>query len=392
KKKQSAATNLLKWLSICIVISILVGSLGASFVWSLEFVITLREQKPYFYWLLPIVGYVVGWAYFKWGSSIQTGNLLIFEEIQNPSQKIPVLMAPFIYIATVLTHLVGGSAGREGTAIQLGGALADQLSNSPYIQIKDRPRILLMGIAAGFSSVFGTPFTAFCFAFEVNRQSWRSADTGYVFLTAILANWFSHLWGSQHQSYSIECPNFSVSTLLWLTLSGICFALAAWLFLQTTSILQRFFQTIVPNLPVRSAIGGICLLLLFQISALQPYASLSLSGIRSAFDTLPNWYDWIAKLFLTAITLGSGWKGGEVTPLFYVGTTLGSWLSSWIPLPISFLAGAGLASVFSAASKTPIACIILSIELFGVGAGLLMGICCFVATNVFPDTNLYDKH
>ena len=381
QKNTPFVLNLLYCIKLILLLCSIIGITGAFFVWALQKVTIFRETHSYCYALLPLIGFLMGKLYQTWGSKVQQGNALIYQEIKDPVDPLPFRMAPMIFIATILTHLAGGSAGREGTAIQLGGSIADQIAKFTKNPFQTRRAILLAGIAGGIAAVFGTPLTGFLFAFEVTKCTSKWYEGLFVLCTALGAWFIAGQTGIEHTEYIISAYDFSFNFLLWICISGIIFGFSAILFINSLKFTQFWAMQLFPDPAIRATVGGVCLLILFQVIAFRSFAGLSTDGIASAFETQSDWFQWVAKTGFTVLTLGTGWKGGEVTPLFYIGSTLGSWLSVWIPVSASFLAGAGLVSVFGAVAQTPIACTVLALELFGIQA-LPMGIVCLVAAVV----------
>src|SRR5688572_13669938 len=220
---------LLKWLLICAVLGIFVGSASAFFLVALDWVTHWRENHVWIIALLPVGGFVIGFSYHRWGSGVVKGNNLLLEEFHSPKDIIPFRMAPLVLFGTLLTHLVGGSAGREGTALQMGGAIADRLTQLFKLKPRDRKVLLLAGISAGFASIFGTPLAGAIFALEVLVLGRIRLDAIVPsFLAAILADYVCHLWGVAHTSYGIPVvPPMSPFNLLWAILAGIVFGLTA---------------------------------------------------------------------------------------------------------------------------------------------------------------------
>ena len=371
----------IQWIVICALIGLLSGSASALFLVALEWVTQIREYNNWIIWLLPIGGLIIGLVYHYYGASVIKGNNLLLEEYENPQQPIPFKMAPLVLIGTLITHLVGGSAGREGTAVQMGGAIADQFSNWFQLNKSDRKTILILGISAGFASVFGTPLAGALFALEVVYFSKINLKSVlFSFIVAYVAYYTVEFWQVKHTHYSIpSLPDINEINLLWTIGVGILFGLAALLFSRTTHFWSRLFSKYITYAPLRPLIGGTVLALIIFLIGTTKYIGLGVPEIVKAFSTPNESYDFLLKILFTGFTLGAGFKGGEVTPLFFVGATLGSALSVVVPLPIALLAGMGFVAVFSGATHTPIACTVMGMELFGIESGIFIGIACFVA-------------
>ncbi|SHN24367.1 H+/Cl-antiporter ClcA [Cyclobacterium lianum] len=382
---RECAPNLIytiRWLVLAGIIGILVGTASAIFLLSLDWATRYREANQYLILLLPLGGFIIGWIYHRFGSSVVKGNNQLLEEFYNPLKIIPLRMAPLVLFGTVATHFFGGSAGREGTAVQMGGAIADQFTKWFSLSHADRKTLLTVGVAAGFAAVFGTPLAGAVFALEwllVGRLRYESILP--AFLAAAISDYTcADLWAVPHTHYSIPfVPGISLTRLLWLIPAGICFGLAGRLFAVFTHYCSSFFSSTISYPPFRPVIGGMLIAVAVLLMGDTKYIGLGIPTIVDAFSENLPWYDFLIKTAKTAITLGSGFKGGEVTPLFYVGATLGNALADIIPLPMALLAGMGFVGVFSGATNTPLTCTFMGIELFGASSGLYMGLACVLA-------------
>jgi H+/Cl- antiporter ClcA len=371
----------LKWLIICSLIGIFSGSASAFFLVSLEYVTTIREQNSWIIWLLPFGGLLIGYSYFFCDSKIAKGNNLLLEEYNKPEKKIPFIMAPLVLLGTLITHLFGGSAGREGTAVQMGGAIADVCTSIFKLDPAERRTLIILGISAGFASVFGTPLAGAIFALEIvffSKINFRSIVLS--FLVAYIAYFTVEFWGIKHTHYSIPVlPEMNFTVLFWILITSISFGFAALLFSRSTHYWGKLFTKSIQYPPLRPFIGGIVLAIAIYFIGTTKYIGLGVPMIVDAFSIQNAPYDFLLKIFFTGFTLGAGFKGGEVTPLFFVGATLGSALSVIVPLPIALLAGMGFVAVFSGATHTPIACTVMGMELFGMESGVYIGIACIIA-------------
>jgi H+/Cl- antiporter ClcA len=379
KLKEISLTTI-KWIIICVLIGILSGSASAFFLVALEWVTQFRIHYDWIIWLLPFGGLLVGLSYYYWGESVVKGNNLLLEEYENPKKVIPFKMAPLVLFGTLITHLFGGSAGREGTAVQMGGAIADQFTNLFNLDNAERKILIILGISAGFASVFGTPLAGAIFALEVLYFS-KINFKGIIlsFLVAYAAYFTVEFWQVKHTHYSIPVvPEISFITLIYVIIIGTFSGFAALLFSRSTHFWGSLFSNIKYP-PLRPFVGGIILAIAIAGFGLTKFSGLGVPVIVDSFTNANPWYDFLLKILFTGFTLGAGFKGGEVTPLFFVGATLGSALSLIIPLPIALLAGLGFVAVFSGATHTPIACTVMGMELFGIQPGIFIAVACIVA-------------
>ncbi len=372
---------LFKWLLICTLIGAIVGSISAFFLISLEWATNWRESHLWIIWLLPVGGFIIGLSYYLYGDSVVKGNNLLLEEFHSPKKIIPFRMAPLVLFGTVITHFFGGSAGREGTAVQVGGAVADRFTKLFKLSKRDRKIVLIAGISAGFASVFGTPLAGGIFALEVLVLGRIRLDAIIPsFIVAVLADYFCRVWNVSHTDYNIkEVANMNPENLLWALLAGIIFGLVGMLFSKSTHFWSSLFKKYVGYPPLRPVIGGVILAISIYFLGTTKYIGLGLPTIVDSFNIHLNSYDFLLKVLFTSFTLGAGFKGGEVTPLFYIGATLGNVLIWFIPLPMSLLAGMGFVAVFAGATNTPLACTVMGIELFGIESGVFIALACSTA-------------
>jgi len=372
---------LLKWILICLVLGAIAGSISAFFLLSLEWATNWRESHLWIIALLPVGGFIIGISYHLFGNSVVKGNNLLLEEFHTPKKVIPFRMVPLVLFGTILTHFFGGSAGREGTAVQIGGAIADRFTKVLKLSKRDRKIVLIAGISAGFASVFGTPLAGGIFALEVLVLGRIRLDAIIPsFMAAVFANYFCEIWNVSHTHYNISVvPEMTPINLMWSLLAGIIFGLVAMLFSKSTHFWSDLFNKHIKYPPLRPVIGGAILAIAIYFMGTTKYIGLGIPTIVDAFDINLNSYDFLLKVLFTSFTLGAGFKGGEVTPLFFIGATLGNVLIWFIPLPMGLLAGMGFVAVFAGATNTPIACTIMGIELFGIESGVFIALACSTA-------------
>jgi H+/Cl- antiporter ClcA len=373
--------HVLFWVGIGAIVGLLSGSASALFLLSLDWVSEIRDAHLWLLALLPLAGFGIGYGYHRYGSGVEKGNNLILEGIYTTQPTLPLRMAPFVLFGTLITHLFGGSAGREGTAVQMGAALAAQLGKRFAWDAATGRILLICGVAGDFASVFGTPLAGAVFSLEwLFRRKIDPKSIFPAFWTAFVAHWVCEwVWGIGHTAYAIpEVAPHTWINLAWMIPAGIAFGLAARLFIETSHGIGWIFNRISYP-PLRPLVGGVLIAGIVYLTGAYTYVGLGIPRIVEAFETPLPWYDFLAKTGLTGLTLGSGFKGGEVTPLFFTGATLGNALASWIPLPLALLAGCGFVGVFSGATNTPLACTLMGMELFGLEAGVYLGLACGIA-------------
>lgn len=392
-RKFPATPYIVKWLLISSIIGICIGSASAGFLVSLDWATNFRSHNLSLIALLPIGGLLIGFLYHYWGKDVEAGNNLLIDTIHNPKAIIPFKMAPFVYLGTIATHFFGGSAGREGTALQMAGAIADQFTKPFQLNERDRKVLLISAIAAGFGAVFGTPLAGALFGLEVFLIGKIKYDAIFpAFASAILASWVTDLWQVEHTHYAIGfIPKLEAVTIIYSIIAGIAFGLCAASFSKTIHYVTAVFKRKIAFPPLRPFIGGIIVALAVFAIGTTKYIGLGIPTMLQAFEQQSPIYDFAIKMAFTILTLSAGFKGGEVTPLFFIGATLGSALSLFIPLPTALLAGIGFVAVFAGATNTPLACMIMAIELFGAEIGIYAAIACVVSYLISGHTSIYNQ-
>lgn len=356
-----------QWLFLSLCVGIPMGGLSAFFLKSLSYVTKTREQFPWLLLGLPLVGFIFSYLYTHYGKNAQGGNNLVIKQVNGGREQIPLRLIPLTLFGTIFTHLFGGSVGREGTAVQMGGSVADNIAKVFSLKETTREIVIVSGMAAGFSSVFGTPLAGTVFAMEVLVVGKiRSEALFPAFFASLIANQTTLWLGATHTHYAMgSAPKISLVLVIQLLLAAICFGLTGRMFAKGISLLKKIYSKYLPHPVWRNTIGGFVVVIAVILLNGWRYTGLSTELLTDAFNGTFLGIDFVGKLFYTVLSLGAGFQGGEVTPLFEIGATLGADLGHLLGLSVPFLAGLGYIGVFAAATNTPIACFIMGVELFG---------------------------
>lgn len=387
-----------RWVALGSIVGVLAGLSSAAFLELLDWVTDTRVDQPWLLWLLPLAGFAIGLVYHFGAGKAAAGNGLLLEEIHEQNAWIPRRMAPLVLGATLVTHLFGGSAGREGTAIQMSGSLSDNLvSRTARFTGADRRLVLTAAVAGGFGAVFGVPIAGCIFALEVPTAGRVRHDALVPALTAAVVGDQVVRW------LDVEHTPFPVVGAVDLTFAltakvlavSIAFGLAARLFTVALHACKALFQGAIGWPPLRPLVGGVVVVALTCAVDTRDYLGLSLPLMTDSFELGVAGVAGVAtfafawKLLFTLITLGSGFHGGEVTPLFVIGATLGATVGHALDAPLALFAAMGVVAVFAGATKTPIACTVMGVELFGAAIIVPLAIGCALAYLLSGDGGIY---
>lgn len=385
--------DVIKWLGVILVISCGTGVLSAFFLTALTAVTEIRRSHQWLILGLPLIGMAFTWLYQRYGGLAQQGNNLVINRGNGGSQKIPLVMLPLTLFGTITSHLFGASVGREGTAVQMGGSLSEHVAKLFKLTESDISLAVICGISGSFSSVFGTPFAGALFAVEVlmiGKIKWQAL--GPSLLTAILANLVTGWLGVTHSDYPpIVIPGFSLSLIGKVVVAGVVFGSISSLFSWSIPIIKGCYQKLIKAPVYRSGFGGLVVLLLVVVFGTTHYLGLSLPLLTDAFNGQQGTFDFINKLIFTVFSLGAGFQGGEVTPLFEIGATLGATLADWLEISVSFLAALGFIGVFAGATNTPLACAVMGMELFGPTLGIWLVVISFISYFFSRNKGIYSQ-
>ena len=387
----SVATALFKWVLLAVPTGLFCGAVGTAFHFLVDEATALRTAWPWLLWLLPAAGLGIVALY----RAVRCEGLGTDDVIRSvrSGEELPLLLVPAIFLGTVLTHLCGGSSGREGAALQMGGSIGWNLSGALHLQPHDRRTATICGMAALFSALFGTPLAATLFAMMVQDVGMTfSAAFLPSFLASLIAYGVSELCGVPATRFSFAAPELSVETALRVGVLSIACALVARLFCTVLHHTEHGLHRLWPNPWVRAVAGGALVVLLSLGMGAGRYNGAGMGVITAAVEqgrALP--WDFLCKILLTAVTLAAGFKGGEVVPSFFIGATFGCCAGPLLGLPAGFSAAMGMVAVFCGATNTLVPSIALAFELFS-GQGIeLAALACGLSYTLSGYNGLYSS-
>ncbi len=380
----------LRLLILVLLVSALMGVAAWAFLTSLEFVTTVRESHLWLFAGLPVVSVATAWIYRTHGLRAARGNNLVIDSSLTGS-PIHARMAGLTFVCSVATHLTGGSAGREGTAVQIGGTIASNVAQLFRVTGHDRKDLMLAGISAAFGGVFGTPLAGAFFGMEMctmGKLTYSAA--AYCLVASFAGDSVARLLGISHSFQVIEnVPRMTPTTVAIVLACAVIFGLTARLFTFCIRNIKRFWAHRVRSYLLAALLSSLVLLATYAVFGLYRYGGLSEWLVGAGFAGTTSWLDPLLKLLCTALTLGAGFQGGEVTPLFGIGASLGGWLGTIAGYEPSFIAALGLLGVFGSALNVPITTIMLGIDMFGGDAAAYFVIVAFVSYLIAGHRGVY---
>ncbi|CAI3332229.1 voltage-gated chloride channel protein [Enterococcus cecorum] len=381
-------------IALAVIIGLIVGVIDAYFGMGLLAITDIRDDHPYYFIpFLAIIGVFIIFMYQKYGKNSQQGMGLIFDVGQKKASDIPLRLVPFIIGGTWLTHLFGGSAGREGVAVQIGATVSHTVGQKLNLK-KHQTTLIVIGMAAGFAGLFQTPIAATFFALEVmfvGQLVYPALIPALI--AAFIASGTSHFLGlEKFQVFVSDAFAFHFANFAKLMIIGIIFGLTGSLFAKGLAYLKTFMAEKMVNPYLRIFIVGIVLSILLLLCHGGRYAGLGTNLIAASFSGQTIYlYDFIAKLLFTIVTLSVGFQGGEVTPLFSIGASLGIVLAGLFHMPVILVAALGYAAVFGSATNTLLAPILIGCEVFGFNYFPYFFIVCAFAYFFNFDQSIYGK-
>ena len=361
--------SLLKWMVLSVIIGVVVGAIGSAFAHTVTWATAFREANPGVIWGLPIGGLVIVFSYKVAGQEKNTGTNRVLTVIRTEGEEMQGRIAPLILASTVITHLFGGSSGREGAALQFGASVGNLLGKGFHLNESDRKIVIMASMSAAFSALFGTPMAAAIFSMEV-------VSVGVMYYAALVPCMFS-AFTAQHVAvflnvrelgyphYVETVPDFYSVNALKIVLLAVCFALAGMLFCKMLHECEHLLKKWFANPYTRIAIGGCAVIALRYLLGTEDYLGLGETILHHSFEEPAIFGIFFLKMIFTCLTLASGFKGGEIVPSLFIGATLGSSLSAFLSLPPNICAGCGMVGVFCAVTNCPISSMLIAFELFG---------------------------
>lgn len=369
-----------QWLILGAIIGVVVGSTTAFLLDTNDWLGHVREDNIWLILFLPLAGIVLGYIYMNFGKAYSDNTLNDAAEVNNlvidgvhGKKKILRRMGPIVYLGTFITVLFGGSTGREGAAVQMGGSVAEAVNQWFKVKTRDRSILLMSGISAGFGAAFGTPIAGAVFGMEMTSLGKIKFE---AVVPCLVSSFVGHymttaVWGMKHEEFIIKTlPKSSLITFGKVVLVAVVFGLLSILYCQLRHGIQKVSEKYFKkNHMKRAFAGGLVIVVLTFLAGSQDYNGRSLEMLEHSFKQNVPPFAFLAKLVFTSVTQGTGFVGGEAIPLFIMGSTLGNALHTIIDLPMSFLAALGLIAVFCGGSNTPLASFLLAMEMFD-GKGL----------------------
>lgn len=362
-----------KWILFGIFCGLAVGAAASAFSWGINLATSARMQFPFLIFFLPAAGLVIVLLHKALHQEDNKGTDTVLEAARD-GKKVPVKMAPFIFISTILTHLFGGSAGREGAALQLGGSMGSLLGSLLRFPKTDRRLVVMCGMSAAFSALFGTPLAAAALSMEIST-------VGIMYYPALIpcvvssltAHFVAQGLGLGEDVYAVTPGiSFTPASALIVMLFAVIAALAGILFCVMTNRSGRLMQKYIRNPYLRIVFGGCCVLVLTLLVGSQMYNGSGMTTIADCMNEetalLIPWYAFLLKMVFTAFTLPSGYRGGEIVPSLFIGATLGAAFANITGLPAPLFACVGMGALFCGVTNCPVTALLICFEMCGFEA------------------------
>ncbi len=390
KSSLNYVKTFIKWCIISVVVGAVGGLVGTAFHKSVDYVTEVRHEMPWLVFLLPVGGLIIVGLYKLCKTSAGTNRVI---ESVRTDKKVPVLMAPLIFVSTVITHLLGGSAGREGAALQLGGSIGYQFGKLFKLDEKDMHLVVMLGMSGVFAALFGTPLTATFFALEV-------ISVGVIYYVALVPCVFSAVVAynialafgvSPVKFNNIILTDFDSLLLLKVIALAILCALVSICFCSAIKFFDKFAEKKISNAYIRAFVGGFIIIILTLAVRSYDYNGAGMDVIYRAMDGEAAPFAFVLKILFTVITISAGFKGGEIVPTFFIGSTFGCVVGGLLGLEPGLGAAIGFVALFCGVVNCPVASIMLALEVFGSGSILIFAIVCGVSYMMSGYYGLYSS-
>lgn len=380
KKAGKYYIYLLRWILISTLLGIIGGIVGSAFHLCLEKVTHLRGEYTWLLFLLPFLGLLIVFLYKCAGFDKDPGTDLVLSSTQS-EDTIPFRMFPLIFVTSVLTHLGGGSAGREGASLQIGGSLGAKLGSVLKLNNRDKRITIMCGMSAVFSAMFGTPIAAAIFCIEVTVVgSVQYAALVPCVISAVIAEYVSNLLGITESVYAVNLQyDVTAPLILKIVIIGVLCGILSRLFCKLMHAVKHLLVKYMPNGYIRAFVGGIIIVALTIVLRTTDFNGAGTTLIEKSFVGEVVWYAFLVKLLFTAITLGAGFKGGEIVPALCVGATFGCVMASVFGIPVAIASTASMIACFCGVTNAPLASLVLAIELFGTSDIIFFAIICAIS-------------
>ena len=380
-----------KWLTLAVVVGGFCGLIGTAFHMGIHEAEVLRTAQPWLLFCLPVAGLaIVGLYRLLRAEGLGTNDII---EAVHHGKPLTIRLLPSIFVGTMLTHLCGGSAGREGAALQMGGTVGWNVGRLFHLDDRDLRTATLCGMAAFFSALFGTPLTASVFAIVVISIGVLYHAAFIPCLTAsLVAYWISVKLGVAPTRFTVAAPELAAVPLIQVAILAVGCGLVALLFCRILHGTEHLLKHCIPNPWLRVVLGGMAVIVLTLLCGTRDYNGAGMNIITAAIEQgIVRPEAFLLKMIFTAVTLAAGFKGGEVVPSFFVGATFGCAVGPLLGLPAGFSAAVGLAAVFCGVTNCPLASIFLSVELFGDGGLLYFAAACAISYVLSGYDGLYSS-
>ena len=381
--------DVLQWCVYAVVVGVVCGTIAAAFGMVIDAATAARQKYDWLVWLMPAAGLAIVGMYHLSGITKPMGTNRVLLAVKE-EEGVAIRMAPLIYISSMLTHLTGGSSGREGAALQIGGSVANFIGRQFKLSHLDLRTITMCGMAAGFSGLFGTPLAAGIFAMEIADGTLHYAVLLPCMLSSIVARVTAEKFGIQAAAFTVTgYPDLTLHSVLAVLVFGVMCALLSILFVEVLRCIDWTYAQYLKNPYLRIAVAGLIVAAGTTLLGTRDYNGAGTEVIVRALAGEARPEAFLLKILFTALTLEAGFKGGEIVPTFFIGATFGCTFAPLIGLDPSFAAALGMTALFCGVTNCPIASMLLSFELFGGQGLVLFALCCSMSYMLSGHFSLY---